>query len=85
MNQWLSGWNRIGFPLLGGLILVAATLALWQQSRGGDAPQERSQAVSLAVGDRAPEISLPAAGGENVSLADFSGKTVLLYFSMGYG
>ncbi len=32
-----------------------------------------------AVGDKAPAFSLPADGGTTVSLADFSGKTVVLY------
>jgi cytochrome oxidase Cu insertion factor (SCO1/SenC/PrrC family) len=36
----------------------------------------------LAPGDRAPSFSLPAAGGEEVELADFAGQPVLLYFSM---
>ena len=32
------------------------------------------------VGDPAPEFSLPAAGGGTVSLADFAGRKVVLYF-----
>jgi peroxiredoxin Q/BCP len=34
----------------------------------------------IAPGDRAPAFRLPAAGGGLVSLADFRGKTVVLYF-----
>jgi len=85
MSQWLSRWNRIGLPLLGGLIIIAATAIIWRQGGGDDVPRENRGQVSLAAGDAAPEFSLAAAGGEDVSLADFSGKTVLLYFSMGYG
>ncbi|MEM8536987.1 MAG: peroxiredoxin, partial [Pseudomonadota bacterium] len=33
-----------------------------------------------AVGDTAPEINLPRDGGDAVSLADFAGKKVVLYF-----
>ncbi len=33
-----------------------------------------------AVGDTAPDISLPRDGGEIVKLSDFSGKNVVLYF-----
>ena len=33
-----------------------------------------------AVGDTAPDISLPRDGGEIVNLSDFSGKNVVLYF-----
>ena len=32
------------------------------------------------VGDPAPAFSLPAAGGETVSLADFAGGALVLYF-----
>jgi peroxiredoxin Q/BCP len=32
------------------------------------------------AGDTAPEISLPRDGGETISLADFVGKKVVLYF-----
>jgi peroxiredoxin Q/BCP len=31
-------------------------------------------------GDRAPDFSLPSDGGSQVSLTDFRGKTVVLYF-----
>ncbi len=34
----------------------------------------------LSVGDNAPEISLPRDGGDIVSLADYAGKNVVLYF-----
>lgn len=33
-----------------------------------------------AVGDKAPDISLPRDGGEMVNLSDFAGKKVVLYF-----
>jgi len=33
-----------------------------------------------AVGDKAPDISLPRDGGEMVTLSDFAGKKVVLYF-----
>jgi thioredoxin-dependent peroxiredoxin len=34
----------------------------------------------LNVGDKAPDFSLPADSGEKLSLGDFPGKTVVLYF-----
>ncbi|MBJ6362396.1 thioredoxin-dependent thiol peroxidase [Paenibacillus sp. GCM10012307] len=34
----------------------------------------------LKVGEPVPEITLPAANGEQVSLSDFRGKKVILYF-----
>ena len=37
-------------------------------------------AKELTVGDKAPALSLPDQSGEPVSLKDFSGKQVVLYF-----
>jgi peroxiredoxin Q/BCP len=34
----------------------------------------------LEVGDRAPDFSLPSHTGEEVSLKDFRGRTLVLYF-----
>jgi peroxiredoxin Q/BCP len=34
----------------------------------------------LKVGDKAPEFSLPSHTGEDVSLKDFKGKILILYF-----
>jgi cytochrome oxidase Cu insertion factor (SCO1/SenC/PrrC family) len=39
----------------------------------------------LAVGDLAPNFSLPAADGSSVSLTDYAGQPVLLYFHMAKG
>jgi thioredoxin-dependent peroxiredoxin len=36
--------------------------------------------LKLKVGDRAPEFSAPTSGGGTVSLSDFKGKPVILYF-----
>jgi thioredoxin-dependent peroxiredoxin len=36
--------------------------------------------MSLAVGDAAPDFSLPASGGRTVSLAGLKGKPFVLYF-----
>lgn len=40
---------------------------------------------SLSEGDAAPDFSLVSAGGETVSLDDYSGQPVLLYFHMAMG
>lgn len=34
----------------------------------------------LTVGDKAPDFTLPSQSGDNVSLKDFKGKTLVLYF-----
>lgn len=36
--------------------------------------------MSVDVGDKAPAFTLPADGGETLSLSDFKGKNVVLYF-----
>ncbi len=36
--------------------------------------------MSLDVGDKAPDFSMPTDGGGSVSLADLKGKNVVLYF-----
>lgn len=36
--------------------------------------------MPLAVGDKAPDFSLPVNGGATISLADYRGKKVVLYF-----
>ncbi len=39
----------------------------------------------VAIEKPAPDFTLPSAQGSRVSLSDFKGKPVLLYFSMGPG
>jgi peroxiredoxin Q/BCP len=36
--------------------------------------------MSLEVGDKAPSFNLPTDGGDNISLKDLKGETVVLYF-----
>ncbi|TFB13877.1 thioredoxin-dependent thiol peroxidase [Filobacillus milosensis] len=36
--------------------------------------------MTVEVGKQAPEFTLPASNGEEVSLSDFKGKNVVLYF-----
>jgi cytochrome oxidase Cu insertion factor (SCO1/SenC/PrrC family) len=69
------GWivATIGFA-----ILAAAC------TRNGATPGPE-QRRPIAVGDAAPAFTLDSASGEAVSLSDYAGKPVLLYFSMGPG
>ena len=39
-----------------------------------------SKNAQIAVGDRAPDFTLPAANGEPVSLSEFRGRVVVLFF-----
>jgi cytochrome oxidase Cu insertion factor (SCO1/SenC/PrrC family) len=49
------------------------------------ATPSRLEEGPIAVGDTAPGFTLEAASGGPVSLSDYAGKPVLLYFSMGPG
>jgi thioredoxin-dependent peroxiredoxin len=60
-------------------ILVAIFLLLVSSALGGFGAMAKSDAVK--VGDKAPDFSLPAQDGQNVSLKDYAGKkSVVLYF-----
>ena len=62
------------------LILLGLLLAIGLTACG------QPQADFLAVGDPAPDFSLPDIAGGEVSLSSFTGeKPVLLYFSMADG
>ena len=39
--------------------------------------------MSLGIGDRAPEFTLPATGGGQVSLSEYQGRPVVLVFYPG--
>lgn len=56
--------------------LLLATLLL--AACGGDEQ-------TIEVGAEAPDFTLPDAAGGEVSLADYSGQPVLLYFHMAVG
>jgi peroxiredoxin Q/BCP len=36
--------------------------------------------AKLTAGDKAPDFTLPSAGGKEISLSDFRGKKIVLYF-----
>jgi thioredoxin-dependent peroxiredoxin len=55
------------------LIVPFATLKAKEQYIGG-------KTMSMQVGQLAPDFTLPASNGEMVSLSDFRGKHVVLYF-----
>jgi len=48
-------------------------------------PSPTSRQSPIAVGHSAPAFSLQSASGGTVSLSDYAGRPVLLYFSMGPG
>lgn len=69
-------------------VLLGAAIALVIASaacRGQQETSQRSEEGPIAVGRTAPAFSLSAASGGTVSLSDYAGRPVLLYFSMGPG
>jgi cytochrome oxidase Cu insertion factor (SCO1/SenC/PrrC family) len=65
--------------------MVTAILALAMLTVGCAHEQVAPGHSPIDVGDPAPPFSLHAADGSIVSLSEFAGKPVLLYFSMGPG
>ena len=59
--------------------LLLIPLALILTACGGDDND------AIDVGAAAPDFSLTAATGETISLADYQGQPVLLYFHMAVG
>jgi cytochrome oxidase Cu insertion factor (SCO1/SenC/PrrC family) len=41
---------------------------------------DREENFLMNINDKAPEFTLPEQNGQNVSLTDFRGKTVVLFF-----
>lgn len=64
------------------MLLTALALTTLAACAGAE-PTPPSKAPR--TGDSAPRFTLPAADGTSVGLAGFSGRPVLLYFSMGPG
>ncbi|MQA03875.1 MAG: redoxin domain-containing protein [Streptosporangiales bacterium] len=73
----------------GVLVVIGGLYGIYRASNDTDADAgSRSAKVSYEVGEpgpgeRAPGFTLAASTGKRVSLADFRGKTVLLYFQEG--
>jgi cytochrome oxidase Cu insertion factor (SCO1/SenC/PrrC family) len=67
--------------LFSAAILLLPLLAACSRSE----PNRPADVDELSVGHAAPAFTLPSAAGGSVSLSDFKGKPVLLYFSMGPG
>jgi cytochrome oxidase Cu insertion factor (SCO1/SenC/PrrC family) len=67
------------------LVASALTLGLVAAACSRQEIPPSSGQGPIAVGRTAPAFSLKSASGGTVSLSDFAGKPVLLYFSMGPG
>ena len=73
-KRLVSTWG----PWIGALAVVLLGFAIWAT---GSKPTGGTVAASKA----APAFTLPASDGSDVSLSDFRGQSVLLYFNEGVG
>jgi cytochrome oxidase Cu insertion factor (SCO1/SenC/PrrC family) len=67
------------------LVGTAIALAIVTTACTRQEPTTTAQHGPVEVGQRAPEFVLESASGGTVSLSDYAGRPVLLYFSMGPG
>jgi cytochrome oxidase Cu insertion factor (SCO1/SenC/PrrC family) len=66
-------------------ILHLVGLALLAACSSPSQPAGEGAPVTVGEGDKAPGFQLPASDGTSISLEQFRGRPVLLYFSMGPG
>jgi cytochrome oxidase Cu insertion factor (SCO1/SenC/PrrC family) len=71
---------RLKSLLWAGVVLAVLLAGCEQGGSAGD-----GGGGPIKVGATAPDFSAPAASGGKVSLSDYRGSPVLLYFSMGPG
>lgn len=75
--------------LVAGLLATVCNVACGQTPPGGQQPPDSASAASarvLAVGDMAPEFSLPGSDGKQYSLASYRGRqyVVLAWFAKAF-
>ena len=73
------------YAIAGGVVvLVAGFIAVIQLGHGGSGDAAGAGA-GLAVGSPVPSDSVPSSSGSTMSLADFKGSKVVVYFYEGGG
>jgi peroxiredoxin Q/BCP len=77
-SMWQT-WFMCAIGLVPVMLRMAAE-AVDKNSAGGTEQSSRGSVMNLEIGDKAPGFTLPADGGGKVSLLDFKGKPVVLYF-----
>jgi peroxiredoxin len=72
-----------GMGIVVALVLIGALYAVFTRTGNGAANGGGYQSGRPGIGATAPAFTLAASTGKNVSLADYKGRTVLLYFQEG--
>jgi len=84
-RQRPHGWV---WGLLTVLVVLGALFAVFRTNNAGVTANGGGpgyQVGSPAIGQQAPDFTLPASTGQSLNLASMHGKTVLLYFQEGVG
>ena len=82
-REWMIAWSLLAVVALGGLYLLYDSSGGSERAAPGSASGYRHVSGEPGAGDAAPEFTLPASTGGQVSLSDYRGRSVLLYFQEG--
>jgi peroxiredoxin len=82
-RAWAVAWALLAVIAVGGLYLLYTSSADGQDTASGPASGYRHVSGEPGAGDPAPEFTLPATTGGQISLSDYRGQSVLLYFQGG--
>jgi peroxiredoxin len=82
-RSWTLAWALLAVVAIGGLYLLYDSSTDGAGGASGTASGYAHVAGEPGAGEAAPAFTLPASTGGEVSLADYRGRSVLLYFQEG--
>lgn len=82
-RSWTLAWALLAVVAIGGLYLLYTASNDGAGGGSGTASGYAHVAGEPGAGEMAPEFTLPAGTGGEVSLSDYRGRSVLLYFQEG--
>jgi peroxiredoxin len=82
-RPWAVAWALLAVVAVGGLYLLYTASSNGQGSPSAAASGYLHASGQPGAGEMAPEFGLPASTGGEVSLAEYRGRSVLLYFQEG--
>ncbi|MGH3907574.1 MAG: peroxiredoxin family protein [Pseudonocardiaceae bacterium] len=80
---WMIAWAVLAVIALGGLYLLYDSSSDRQDTAAGSASGYRHVSGEPGAGSAAPAFTLPSSTGGQISLSDYRGRSVLLYFQEG--